>query len=481
MKTTPLAHQLEDFHRFKAAPSWAAFWDPGLGKTKEAIDIAYAHYVAGDIKRLLVVAPNIVHSNWITDELPKHAWDGIDTRTMAWHSRKARTKGQVAEGRQLLEFGGFSIAAMTYEGICTDAGTAFAAEFVKTRPTMIVADELHRLQTHDSRRSKLMTKAGKFAVIRAGLTGTPVGNSPFSVFSQVRFLDPDFWKKRGIGGWTAFKHEFGVWEEKWSARGKYPELVEYKNLGRLQTYLAEIGSRRRREDALDLPPQVFMKRRFDLSREQRRVYDELKAQFRAELEDKTILEVPIALTRIMKLHQIACGHVRDAEGADHAVGDDQPRLDALEEICEDCPEQAIVWTRFRTDGRMILERLNGAPGPFGKRAALVNGDVGPKDRERSLAAFRGGDVKFLVANPLTMGVGVTLNEAKTTINYSHDHSLIQRQQSDARNYRHGQTQKVRVIDMIANGTVDEMIIAALIENMDVAALVQGDAYKEWIR
>lgn len=285
----------------------------------------------------------------------------------------------------------------------------------------------------------------------------------------------------------AFKGEFAIFEQAYYGGRKVQELKEYKNLDKLKGWLAEIGHRLAREDAVDLPPQTFVKRKFQLSTAQRRAYDDLVEQYRAELTDGTVVDAPLALQRIMKLHQVACGFIRDAEGTDHQVGDEMPRLDALEDLLEDIPEQVIVWTRFRSDARAIITRLNGLtnagtdPPPLGKVAGRYDGTVSDADRTRVLEAFRAGRIKVLVANPQSIGIGVTLNEAKVAVYYSHDYRLETRIQSEARNYRIGQDRGVLVVDMIAEDTVDEKVIEALVSKMDVARLVQGDKWKEWIR
>jgi superfamily II DNA or RNA helicase len=459
------------------------------GKSCPTIHIAARHLLDKRIDRLLVVAPNLVHANWVTDELPKHCpvpWSGV-----VWHSRRSSTKDQQGQMVRLLKYdGGLKVLVMAYDGICTEAGRDDARRFLKGGPTMMVADEVHRIMNPKAKRTKLTLAAGQLAKIRVGLTGTPVTSGPFAAYSQVKFLDPDFWKKRGIATYTAFKAEFAVFVDAYYGGRKVQELKEYRNLEKLNRYMAEIGHRLERSAAVDLPPQVFVKRKFDLAPAQKRAYDDMVEQFRAELADGAVIEAPLALQRLMRLHQVACGFLMDDEKRVHQICEEMPRLDALEEVLEDLPEQSIVWTRFQHDARSIMARLNGdkgeftygkEPPPLGKVAGRYDGTVGPRDREQVLAAFRAGKIRCLVANPMAIGIGVTLNEAKASIYYSQDFRLTERLQSEARNYRVGQDRGVLVTDIVASNTVDEQVIDALVKKLDVAMLVQGDKWKEWIR
>ena len=60
-------------------PGWGLFLEMGVGKSLVAIETARKLYEAGEIRGVLVVAPNGVHANWVYDELPK--WD------LPWHIR----------------------------------------------------------------------------------------------------------------------------------------------------------------------------------------------------------------------------------------------------------------------------------------------------------------------------------------------------------------------------------------------------------
>ena len=90
------------------------------------------------------------------------------------------------------------------------------------------------------------------------------------------------------------------------------------------------------------------------------------------------------------------------------------------------------------------------------------------------------NVRFFVGNPSTGGYGLTLTQAKTVIYYSNSYNLEVRQQSEDRAHRIGQTDNVLYIDIIARGTIDEMIISSLENKVKISAKTLGEQVKKWL-
>jgi SNF2 family DNA or RNA helicase len=89
-------------------------------------------------------------------------------------------------------------------------------------------------------------------------------------------------------------------------------------------------------------------------------------------------------------------------------------------------------------------------------------------------------VRFLIGTPQTGGYGITLTEANTMIYYSNGYDLEKRTQSEARINRAGQKRKMTYIDIIAQDTVDEKIVKALIKKMDIANEIMNEDMKDWL-
>ena len=62
-----------------------------------------------------------------------------------------------------------------------------------------------------------------------------------------------------------------------------------------------------KQDCLDLPDKIYMKREVQLTPEQKKLYEQMRKVALATLNGKTVTTMT-ALTQLMRLHQITCGH-----------------------------------------------------------------------------------------------------------------------------------------------------------------------------
>ena len=87
----------------------------------------------------------------------------------------------------------------------------------------------------------------------------------------------------------------------------------------------------------------------------------------------------------------------------------------------------------------------------------------------------------LWATPQTAGYGLTLTSAHTVIYYSNDFNLETRVQSEDRCHRIGQNHPVTYIDLVAEGTVDEHIVKALRNKIQLAGAALGEEMRQWLK
>lgn len=486
MKTPPFDHQKKIFDKRRNLVGDCLFLEQGTGKTKCVLDNAADLFKRGMIDGVLVLAPNGVQLNWITDEIPRHLWDDVaeKTNTFCWWSSRAGTQKHARAAEYALKHKGLSFVAMGYDGFMSKRGKEFAKKFLTTRKVLYVLDEATRIKTPGAKRTKTVLASGKYAPYRRVLTGTPLSNGPFDVYAPVRFASPDFWKKHGLDDYFAFKTYFGVFAKGFnSGTGReYDSLVGYQNLERLQEILSEVSIRVLKDDVLDLPPKLYSTRYFEPTPEQTRLYTELVTDFLTYLTDGREVAAPLALVRLLRLQQVLCGYLPtaklDADGyllPDMELVDlaENPRLDLLREICEDTPHKAIVWARFTRDIDKIMEVL-------GKKAVRYDGKVKDKDRALAKDAFQNGDAQFFVANPAAAGEGLTLHSAKTVIYYNNTFKLSERLQSEDRAHRAGLQHPVQYIDIVATDTIDVHVLKQLRRKIDIASTVTGDTFKEWV-
>jgi len=476
-KTKPFDHQHKEFTHHGADPVRGFFWEQGCGKTKPVIDTTAYLYEAKEVDGLCVIAPNGVHRNWVSDEMVAHMPDRVMERMKShvWYSTDAQYHKRAFE--ETLKHDGLAALVMSYNAVWTNRGRDAWKAFLKQRRCVYVLDESHRVGEPSAKWSQRILGSKTVAPFKRVLTGTPTAGKPFKLYNQLRFLQPDVWRQYGISDFATFKTFFGIWETLYTKDEKpYPNCVAYKNLKILNHELLRLGTRLTKDEVLDLPPKVYSKRYVELSPKQKALYSQMAQEYEIESAMGT-LTAELAIVRLLRLQQIICGYIPASDDEDELVSipGGNPRLDLLAEICEDVGHQAIIWARFQEDHRLIQEHKL-----FRKNSVMVNGTVTGKPRDAALDIFKAGDVQFLIASPAAIGMGHTLNMAKTCIYYSNSFNLTDRLQSEDRPHRIGQEDKVQYIDITARGTADVRIIETLREGHRISQVIQGDNFKEWI-
>jgi len=201
--------------------------------------------------------------------------------------------------------------------------------------------------------------------------------------------------------------------------------------------------------------------------EQAKMYKQMKNEFITFIEREKDIGTPIAVvanlavTKALRMMQITSGFVKGEDGGEYPVRVN-PRMDALRDLVEtgSVESKIIIWAKFKQNHKDIAYMLDG----LGVGYTLLNGSLDAKQKEESMRAFREDDsVRVIVANQQAAGIGVNLVEANTSIYYSYDFSLENDMQSEARNYRGGSDMHAKVtrIDLVAENTIDELVIQAL--------------------
>lgn len=487
-KTTPFAHQAEEFELSRDMESRALFWEMGVGKTKPVIDTAAYLYQQGKIDALFVLAPKSVAPNWVHDEIPIHLPDSVREKAciFLWETNKANNKGYQRLLPKVLKHDGLLIVVMNYAGIMTERragsprgvmkGYEFAKKLLTERHCLYVLDESARIKGPDTKRTKRVISSARYANYRRIMTGTPVSNSPFDVFTQIKFLDPNVWGRIGCRTFAAFKARYGVWVKcVINENRSFPKLTGFQNLDNLHTIVDSVGSRLLKDEVLDLPPKLYSKRYFDMTKEQDALYKKLRDEFMVYLDSGDMITAPLVITRMLRLQQVTSGYCPTDDG-DMIRMNPNPRIALLKETVEDCPHQLIIWAKFQQDIDQIMEAMH----EIKASAVQYDGRTRPQAREDARNNFQGGKIKVFVGNPAAAGEGLTLHAARTVIRYNVGFKLAETLQAEDRAHRIGQEHPVNYIDFIAEGTVDAHIVRALRQKQDIAQIVTGDRARQWI-
>jgi len=187
------------------------------------------------------------------------------------------------------------------------------------------------------------------------------------------------------------------------------------------------------------------------------------------------------ITRLLRLHQVACGFLPVDDGEQGAPVCDgvNPRLVALSDVIEQGSGKVIIWATYNYS---ISEIATYLAQNYGKQSYVVyDGSVSTRDRITAVDRFQNDDtVRFFVGKPSSGGTGITLTAASRVVYYSNDYSLINRLQSEDRAHRIGQDKTVFYTDLEAVGTVDSRIIAALNSKKDIASELNSKKLVAWL-
>lgn len=501
-KTKPFAHQLAvleggplklknperviQLPRSMDLPYYGLFHEPGLGKSKSAIDYATHLYTEKAIDGVVILAPSGVHLNWELDEIPTHMPEDVvaPQGVFCWRTDKSSTKQfRNAAEAFLASKLPFKVLILSYDSLMTDAGALFAWRFLKKYRCLMVADESHFIKTPGAKRTIRTLAAAKYARFRRALTGTLVDSCPFDVYPQLKFVDDTCWDALGCRNAAAFRAMFGVFERKTAHRGgrrqEYDELVDYRNLDILNRVVAQYGSRLLKEDVLDLPPKLYEKRYFELTPNARRAYNELMTDF-LTLHGGGLLTAPLAVTRMIRLQQVTSGYLpTDAEKeVVQSLDERNPRIELLLEVAEELAGRpAIIWCKYNEDVRLILEALKAK----GFDAVRYDGTISDDEKLEAKTRFqKKGDVPFFVSKTSVGGTGLTLTRAQAEIFYNTTFGLGKRRQAEDRAHRIGQEKALTIYDLVARNTIDGYILKNLRENRETANVVMGDPPSAWI-
>jgi SNF2 family DNA or RNA helicase len=471
-KTKPYAHQLTALENSWHKEEYAYFMEMGTGKTKVLIDNVAMLYDKGKVDGVLIIAPKGVVGTWYNQELPNHLADHIENVTVLWQANI--NKKQQDKLNQLFKTGHeLHILVMNVEALSTDKGTLFAAKFLRSHKSMLAIDESTTIKNPKAKRTKNILGLGDICKYRRIMTGSPVTKNPLDLYSQCEFLNPSLLQ---FTSYYAFRNRYAEMKTI-HVHGRSVDVVhKFQNLKELSETLKPFSYRVLKQDCLDLPEKVYIKREISLSPEQKKLYEQMKKQAFATLNGKQVTSVTV-LTQLMRLQQITCGHFTADDGSIQPIRNN--RLAELLDVLEEIEGKVIIWGHYQEDVKNIVNILTDKYGP----GSVVSyyGLTPQEERQKNIKKFQANNgVRFLVGTPQTGGYGITLTEANTVIYYSNGYDLEKRMQSEDRAHRIGQKKTVTYVDIIAQDTVDEKIVKSLRKKINIASEVMGEELKDWI-
>lgn len=476
MNPLPYKHQLEGARLLAENDNFALLAEMGAGKSRMVcMDFEYKYHRQG-LKNLVVVAPSGSYRNWegeLQRWLDERLWKTVKLYT--WVSGKSKPK----EFQEFINYAGERprVLLMNVEALSrVVAAREGLRDFLSSGPTMWVIDESQAIKAPDSARTKFILSIASLAKWRRILTGMVAPENPLNVYSQFDFLD---WRILGFRNFYGFRARYALTRKVDFKQGGRPVevVVGYRNLEELHKKIAGHSFRVRTADVVDLPPRIYMPiRNVDMTQEQMKAYVDMKRRAMTEINGQYVT-AQIAAAVLTKLHSILCGHVIDENGNLHDVPSN--RVTAVLELLQDHSGKAIIWApypRFLTKIAEALEK------EYGEDSTVrFWGETSNDDRQNGKKRFQEDPrCRWFVSNQSVGGEGNTLTAATLVVYAANSWKNSERQQSEARAHRIGQSLPVTYVDFAVKGSMEEKLIKALRGKMDLAALISGDNVKEWI-
>lgn len=434
-------------------------FEMGCGKTITAIATAGAGYQMGKIKKVLIVAPTSVCAVW-PKEFQEYAAFPYTIRTML--GDKAHRLKELHD-LEAFPYQHLKVAVINYESTWREGIFEALQDY---DADMVIADESQRIKTHDASQSKAMHILGDKARYKLILSGTPVQNEAVDIFSQYRFLDP-----------SVFGDNFFTFRGRYAVMGGFnrKQIVAYRDLDALVRKEMSVAYRVTKEEALDLPEQIFEKRYITLSAKERNLYDRLRRDSYAELEGGGTITATTVLTKLLRLQQFTGGFlVEDDATRPQLVS--RGKLDALEDILQDYvvegKKKLVIFSRFLPEIHEIEKLCDKVLGKAKMEAVSIYGDIKKEARGEIIKRFQEDPKTMVIVGQIdTLGVGVTLTAADTCVYYSVNFNYATYDQSLSRIHRIGQKHPCTYIHLMAEKTIDETVLQALAKKEDLAKTV----------
>ena len=414
--------KLKPFEHQKATSSFLTlhkrafcFNEQGTGKTASAIWASDYLMKEGKINRVLVICPlSIMDSAWRADLF-----------TFAMHRTVDIAYGSSEKRKKIINQGA-EYVIINYDGV-----EIVADEIVNGGFDLIIADEATHYKNPQTRRWKVLNKLVAPNTWLWMMTGTPAAQSPLDAYGLAKLVNPDGVPKF----FSSFRDKVMVkiTQFKWLPKEDSVDTV-HKAL--------QPAIRFTKDQCLDLPDIVYTKRVVEMTKQQKKYYDQLKRFMVMQTTDEQIT-APNAAVNMNKLLQVSAGAIYTEDG-EALEFDIKHRYKALKEVIDESSQKILVFVPFRHTIDIISDKLE----KDGITTDIIRGDVSVSKRTEIFKRFQEqSDPRVLIIQPQSAAHGVTLTAANTIVWWGPTSSLETYAQANARIHRSGQTHKCTVVQL----------------------------------
>ena len=451
-KTEAFPYQLEAFLTLKDLDYSAVFHEQGLGKTKIAVDLLLYWLKNRDIDTVLIVTKKQLVRNW-ENELAVHT----------------NIRPKVLSSNKTDNFYVFNSAARiviaNFEALSTDK--ARVKLFLKSRNVAIIIDESTKLKNPDAQLTKDFFELSDYFKIRTIMTGTPVANRPYDIWSQIYFLD----KGKSLGtDFAEFRRHTDL-SNKLSRSEEERELFEQTVAGIFKKIESFTVRETKKSCGISLPQKVYETVYCDFEPTQYHMYETVlrELEIAVKQDDKTVVDDDsVALKRLLRLLQLSSNPRLISDDYSAVSGKENQLNELLSEITT-AGEKCIVWSNFIENIEFFFKKYSTY------NPCKIHGAMNIEDRNASVEKFK-TDVtcKIMFATPQAAKEGLTLTVANNVIFYDRGFNLDDYLQAQDRIHRISQKKTCYIYNLILHGSIDEWVDKLIHAKHYAALLAQGD-------
>ena len=456
-KTEPFAHQIEGVKYGLTHQKWLLGDDPGLGKTKQVIDIAVIKKTTLNYSHCLIVCcVNGLKWNW-AEEIKKHSDENV------WILGQRKKRNKLVIGSMKDRLADLSdLAALSSYFLVTNIETLRDQEIASrlawlcahNEINIVAVDEVHKCKNPSSQQSKGLLKLKPAEQIP--MTGTPLLNSPLDLYFIFKWIGEE-------------KHSFYSFKNHYCIMGGFGghEIMGYRYLDELQDRLNSIMLRRKKEDVLDLPDKLYVTEYVEMTKPQEQIYNEVKTALVANIDKIKLTHNP--LSEFIRLRQ-ATGYT----GILSTTVQVSAKIDRMAELVEDTVQsgqKAVIFTNWEKIATPAYKKLRTK-----YDGILITGATSDNDRQMLKNKFQTDpDCKFAMGTLGALGTGFTLTAGSVVIFLDEPWTMGNKQQAIDRCHRIGTTQSITVYTILCKNTVDERV-HDIVENKGILsdAIVDGE-------
>ena len=434
------SYQVEGFRWMSRLAAWGAGAcladEMGLGKTVQALALLVARSKEGPS---LVIAPTSVGPNWI-HEAQRFA-----------PSMNAILHRGADRAAALAELGPGDLLVTSYDILVRDQEALSKIPF-----GTLVVDEAQAIKNGATARARAARALR--AEFRLALTGTPVENRLAELYSLMEFLNPGF-----FGSEDQFRARYVVPIERDKDAARSDALARLVRPFLLRRRKAEVLS--------ELPARTEIARPVERSPAERKLYEAARRVALAALSGADEDARFQILAEIMRLRRLAC-HPRLYDEASNVPSSKLEAFLALVSELREGGHRALVFSQFTGHLALVEEALRANAVPY----LYLDGKTPLAERTRRVAAFQSGQGDLFLISLKAGGTGLNLTAADTVIHLDPWWNPAVEDQATDRAHRIGQTRPVTVIRLIAQGTIEEAVLALHAEKRELAeAILEGSA------